>query len=109
MSTLFDDQKPAATVKDSLTVQSTCPHCNLMHAPCEARERGAVSFVECSLKQAQAITALLKAIGEPGVCRGCYAEIVWVTHRNGKKTPYTPAGLNHFVHCPKREQFKEKA
>jgi len=53
-----------------------------------------------------AMESLLRNIGDPGECRACHALIFWVKHRNGRKTPYTPAGLNHFVDCPAREEFK---
>ncbi len=57
------------------------------------------------------LQSLMKLIGDPGTCRGCAAPIVWVSHRNGKKTPYDAdgetAGTNHFITCPKREQFKK--
>ncbi len=52
------------------------------------------------------MTALLNAIGDPGECRACNRKLFWVTHRNGKKTPYTPEGLNHFVDCPAAKDFK---
>lgn len=51
------------------------------------------------------ILSLLQNIGDVGACRGCQAAIYWVTHKNGKKTPYTPAGINHFIDCPARAQF----
>ncbi len=55
------------------------------------------------------ITALLKNIGDPGQCRGCQAPIWWVTHRNGRKTPYDADGTNHFITCPAAKDFKKKA
>ena len=74
-----------------------CPACGIPHD----RE------VLC-LRAAQATTlALLKNIGDPGQCRACQAEIFWVIHRNGKKAPYTAAGLNHFVDCPAAARFKQ--
>ena len=60
--------------------------------------------------QTERIRALLVNVGERRNCRGCAAPIYWITHRNGKKTPYDAegetAGVNHFVTCPRREQFK---
>lgn len=53
--------------------------------------------------------ALLKNVGDPGQCRGCQSPIFWVTHRNGKKAPYTPAGLNHFADCPAAGDFRTSA
>lgn len=41
-------------------------------------------------------------------CQACRAEIYLVRHLNGKVAPYTPAGLIHFVDCPKAEQFRRK-
>ena len=51
---------------------------------------------------------LLRNIGDPGYCTGkaCRAEIFWLVHRNGKRTPYTQDGANHFIDCPDREQFR---
>lgn len=54
------------------------------------------------------IKALLANVGNVGTCRGCNAPIYWVTHNNGKKTPYTETGLNHFADCPKAKEFKAK-
>lgn len=53
------------------------------------------------------IIALLNNIGDAGHCRGCSAAIYWVTHKNGKKTPYTLEGLNHFADCPAAARFKK--
>lgn len=55
------------------------------------------------------IRLLLAQVGEPGKCRGCGADIYWVVHRNGKRAPYTPHGLNHFADCPAAQNFKVKA
>jgi hypothetical protein len=60
----------------------------------------------CAAAQHNVMAALLKQIGQPGECSGCHAPIVWVRHKNGKQTPYTLEGLNHFIDCPKRGQFK---
>lgn len=53
------------------------------------------------------LVALLKNVGDPAHCKGCGADIYWVIHRNGKKVPYTPAGLNHFVDCPAAQRFRK--
>lgn len=56
------------------------------------------------------LTMLMSVVGDPGTCRGCAAPIRWITHRNGKKTPYDAdgptVGTNHFITCPHRERFK---
>lgn len=56
------------------------------------------------------VQSLMRLIGDVGNCRGCATAIVWLVHRNGKKTPYDAegdtAGVNHFITCPKRENFK---
>lgn len=49
------------------------------------------------------------AYDPPGMCGGCGAEIYWIIHRNGRRVPYTVRGLNHFVDCPAREDFRKKA
>lgn len=55
------------------------------------------------------IQLILAATGRAAACKGCGAPIVWVTHQNGKRAPYTPEGLNHFVDCPQAQQFRKKA
>lgn len=60
----------------------------------------------CVDAQSQAMKKLLDLIAEQGICKGCQARVYWVTHKNGKATPYTSAGLNHFINCPERERFK---
>ncbi len=78
-----------------------CENCNLPNDTAHLHD--------CYGAQSAAMRTLLTNIGDPGKCRGCSAEIFWVTHKNGKKTPYTPAGLNHFVDCPAAKQFGKKA
>ena len=51
---------------------------------------------------------LLKQIGWPGQCRGCAAQVLWVTHRGGAKTPYDPDGMPHFATCPEAKRFKKE-
>jgi len=53
------------------------------------------------------IMSLLLQIGDMGTCKGCGAPIYWVTHKNGKKAPYTTEGLNHFIDCPSANRFKK--
>ncbi len=75
----------------------TCLRCQLPHAP-EA---------SCVDAQSGAMEKLLGLIaGSPVPCRGCRASVYWVTHKNGKRAPYTVAGLNHFVDCPAAKEFK---
>lgn len=62
---------------------------------------------ECVVALLNAVGLILHNVGDEGKCRGCQARIFWVTHKNGKKVPYTGAGLNHFVDCPAAEQFKK--
>ncbi len=73
-----------------------CPICKLVHEPTSP----------CTVSLQSVITMLLKNVGEPGHCKGCREPIFWVVHRNGKKTPYDPAGLNHFVSCAQAAQFR---
>lgn len=49
---------------------------------------------------------LLHNVGEEGICKGCPARVIWVIHRNGKRTPYDPDGTNHFITCPEAERFR---
>lgn len=76
-----------------------CPGCGHYHA----------LDVECAHALKAAIEALIKNLAgpKPGSCKGCGQPIFWLTHANGKKVPYTPQGLNHFVNCPSRDQFKK--
>jgi hypothetical protein len=76
-----------------------CEKCNLPH-------EGTPGWEPCIAAQAAAMKALLANIADASVCRGCGWGIEWVTHRNGKQTPYDPSGLNHFVSCPKAKDFK---
>ncbi len=80
--------------------------CGACHLPHEGEP--VIAINPCALAQAEAILNLLYNAGDPGTCRGCNALIYWITHRNGKKTPYTPAGLNHFIDCPAAKNFKRK-
>lgn len=82
---------------------SICFRCRLP-GPHEGLMAGAM----CIQAQEKAMATLLKNVGESGTCRGCNVPIFWVTHKNGKKTPYTPAGLNHHVDCPKAKDFSTK-
>jgi len=41
-------------------------------------------------------------------CKGCGIQVAGVLHRNGKLAPYTLDGMNHFINCPKAEQFRNK-
>jgi hypothetical protein len=55
------------------------------------------------------ILTLLSNVGEKARCKGCMVEIWWVRHSNGKQAPYTAEGLNHFIDCPNRDQFRKSA
>lgn len=79
------------------TTTVICPTCGLAHGPRE----------ECLAAARQAMIDLLWNVGNSAHCNGCGAGIFWITHKNGKKTPYTPAGLNHFVDCPASQQFRK--
>ncbi len=61
----------------------------------------------CMTAMEKAMTDLLRNVGQLGTCKGCNAPVVWVTHRNGKHVPYTTEGLNHFIDCPARAEFKK--
>jgi len=57
----------------------------------------------------QNVRRLLNLIGDRSTCKGCGAEIWWVTHRNGRRAPYTAEALNHFADCPAAAQFKKSS
>ena len=64
----------------------------------------AVSPVETRLRTN--IQRLLGNVAEGNFCKGCHAQIYWLKHKNGVKTPYDADGTNHFITCPKRAEFK---
>lgn len=93
-----------------------CDICHLAHPPVDvtqpfladtARE---LQLQTCVKAQATAMEWLLDHVGKKSTCDGpnCGATIFWVTHTNGKRTPYTTAGLNHFVDCVDRERFQRR-
>lgn len=49
---------------------------------------------------------LVNVSGGPTDCQGCGATIYFVRHANGKATPYTVAGLNHFADCNRADRFR---
>lgn len=79
---------------------TTCAVCNL------PGQHG--DFSECADALLGLTNALLRNAGDKGTCAGCGAEIYWMRHKNGKRVPYTPRGLNHFIDCPKAGQFRKK-
>lgn len=79
-----------------------CPKCGIPHD-------GQSVANMCVIAQQHAMKKLLNLAGTPGVCRGCEASVFWVKHLNGANTPYDPSGLNHFVSCPKVNDFKKAA
>lgn len=67
---------------------------------------GALQACICLAATQTAMRRLLELVAGASVkCRGCEALVYWVTHKNGKRTPYTAAGLNHFIDCPAAAQF----
>lgn len=77
-----------------------CPNCQLPGAH--------LNGDYCAGAQAEATLALLTNIADKGTCTGCGATVYWVRHKNGKRVPYTTAGLNHFIDCSKADQFRKK-
>ena len=61
-----------------------------------------MSDVEATQKN---IRTLLNRIGNYTKCPACQTEMWWVTHKNGKKAPYTIAGVVHFNECKAAEGF----
>ena len=56
----------------------------------------------------EALRGLLELIAGHGTCKGCGAPIYWVKHVGKvEPVPYSTAGINHFIDCPKREQFRK--
>ena len=75
-----------------------CVDCGLAHP----------EEVGCAAAAIVALRSLVKATGQEGFCRGCNARVWWVQHVKTGLTPYTVAGLNHFIDCPKRDDFRKK-
>lgn len=74
--------------------------------PCETCGHVHPPLVDCVTQLKTAILDLLRRCGSPDTCRACKARIIWMRHANGKNTPYTEAGLNHFIDCPARDRFR---
>lgn len=58
--------------------------------------------------QRQAVEPLLKQIADIRPCSRCQQPIAWVTHKNGKKAPYTNWGHTHFADCPNADEFRKE-
>lgn len=58
----------------------------------------------------QRLAELVQHAGQEAQCKGegCRARIYFIRHQNGRHTPYNPDGVNHFVTCPLRANFKRK-
>ena len=61
-----------------------------------------MSDVEATQKN---IRTLLNRIGNYTKCPACQTEMWWVTHKNGKKAPYTLQAVVHFNECKAAEGF----
>ncbi len=53
-------------------------------------------------------TLLMLIAEEVRPCKGCGQQLAFVKHKNGKLAPYTIEGLNHFLDCPKAEEFRRQ-
>ena len=51
------------------------------------------------------IRTLLNRIGNYTKCPACKKEMWWVTHKNGKKAPYSVEAVVHFKECTAAEGF----
>ena len=76
-----------------------CPSCKIPHPEPEA----------CVEALQKALSSLVMRVGQMGFCSACGAGVYWITHLNGKRAPYTQAGFNHFIDCPRAEQFRKGA
>lgn len=81
-----------------------CSQCKMAHAPADGTLF--LDFQPCLIAVEKALHDLVKHVGTRGVCRGCKADVWWIMHANGKATPYTAEGLNHFIDCPNAKDFK---
>lgn len=93
-----------------------CEHCHLAHPAPTPADNGdplmddLYQLRACCTVQATAMRLLISHVGKKATCDGptCGRTIYWVTHTNGKRTPYTEAGLCHFIDCPDRDRFRRK-
>ena len=46
--------------------------------------------------------------GIPASCRSCHAPILWCRTPKGANAPLDRDGVNHFVTCPDREQWRRR-
>jgi hypothetical protein len=51
------------------------------------------------------IRTLLNRLGNYTKCPACQTEMWWITHKNGKKAPYTVDAVVHFNECKAAEGF----
>jgi hypothetical protein len=57
----------------------------------------------------QRVKAVLDLIAEEHrPCLACGTEIWLVRHQSGRIAPYTADLVNHFINCPKAEQFQKR-
>jgi hypothetical protein len=76
------------------------------HGACEAtRPRAGRVPIE---EQLFAVRRIMLAVATVGNCSRCMAPIYWIRHPNGVNTPYTEAALNHFIDCPRANEFRRK-
>ena len=61
-----------------------------------------MSDIEATQKN---IRTMLNRIGNYTKCPACQTEMWWVTHKNGKKAPYTVTAVVHFNECKVAEGF----
>jgi hypothetical protein len=40
-------------------------------------------------------------------CKACGIQLAMVKHNNGRLTPYTIDGVNHFINCSAAAQFRK--
>jgi hypothetical protein len=92
-----------------------CEDCRLAHPPAEIpdgltdpMEKRYLQAEACVSAQVVAMRLLVNHAGKKASCDGptCGRTIYWITHTNGKRTPYDESGLNHFVSCPDSDRFK---
>jgi hypothetical protein len=86
--------------------------CKLCARPVSAHGDNADDCARYTILRIQALelraATLVKLIGEPGACRGCGAEIFWLTaFKSGKPIPYDANGVTHFASCSKAHEFRK--
>jgi hypothetical protein len=68
-------------------------------AQIEEVERQRRRLVEQHHRVLKAVATLVHSAGRQDVCKRCRAMVYWITHRNGRPSPYNVDGTRHLANC----------